>query len=232
MATLQPAVLPSEHYYLRTKMTDPLGRLTESIILPSLPSTGVPSGIVAFSDAIRIVAGAGGHRRKPSRMTLSRYGIAARASLGISLMKSGKGDRLTSLGVRPARRTPLPEVYPGRPDALPGCTGSMSRLCSRSRSRPASDSQRQGLNRESAAYKGGDLSEDLVIGHALFGAEIGCHVGSHCSIRHTLGTALRTVTPRIDMRSLPISSPFSRPLAWAFLTAAFFSDRMRYRSAR
>jgi hypothetical protein len=50
----------------------PLLSLIESIILPSLPSIGVPRGITTASFAFRIVLGAGDHNRNTSRMTASR----------------------------------------------------------------------------------------------------------------------------------------------------------------
>ena len=61
----------------------PLFKWIESIILPSLPSIGVPRGMITASFAFLMVLGAGDHSRRTSRITASRYGSAASSSLSI-----------------------------------------------------------------------------------------------------------------------------------------------------
>lgn len=65
----------------------------------------------------------------------------------------------------------------------------------------------------SGTHESSDLRQDLVVRHALVWSQIGSHIGANCHQRASTCDSSRQVYSRqLDKRSLPMSSPFSRPV--------------------
>jgi hypothetical protein len=75
-------------------------------------------------------------------------------------------------------------------------------------------------------HKCSDLSHDLIITHSLIRFEIGCHISSNYGLAMLIPYERDVL--RMESKSFPISSAFSRPSEWAVWIACFFSLIRRY----